>query len=187
MLDTFLKVSIVKYSEKKKLSATKDYCSGHDGLKRVADRHQVDISSLRKWIAAYQAHGEEGLRARTSHVRYDAEFKCAVVARMHEEGLSYRQVAALSNVRNFNNIAVWERQYDEGLFANRSSSPATTTVRMTKAPKSQTKRSAEEDLSHEDLLAEVKRLRMENAYLKKLDALVQAKTALQKKRKSCLS
>ena len=42
------------------------------------------------------------------------------------------------------------------------------------------------DSSREDLLAEVNHLRMENAYLKKLDALVQANTkaAQQKKRKS---
>lgn len=59
----------MKYSEKKKLSATQDYCAGHAGLKRVAARHYVDVSSLRKWIAAYQAHGEEGLCTRTSRVR----------------------------------------------------------------------------------------------------------------------
>ncbi|WP_408425649.1 helix-turn-helix domain-containing protein [Paraburkholderia strydomiana] len=64
----------MEYSEKKKLLATKDYCTGHAGLKRVAARHDVDVSSLRKWIAAYQAHGEEGLRTRTSRVRYSVEF-----------------------------------------------------------------------------------------------------------------
>ncbi|WP_455430270.1 helix-turn-helix domain-containing protein [Paraburkholderia rhynchosiae] len=65
--------------------ATKDYCAGHAGLKRVAARHNVDVSSLRKWIAAYRAHGEEGLRTRTSCVRYSAEFKSAVVERMRRK------------------------------------------------------------------------------------------------------
>ncbi|WP_374729596.1 helix-turn-helix domain-containing protein [Caballeronia choica] len=64
-----------EYIESKKLSATKDYCSGHVHLKRVAACHQVDVSSLRKWIPAYHAHGEEGLRTRTSCVRYSVEFK----------------------------------------------------------------------------------------------------------------
>ena len=43
--------------------------------------------------------------------------------------------------------------------------------------------------SREELLAEVKQLRMELAYLKKLDALVQArkKQTPQKKRKQCKS
>lgn len=179
----------MKYSEKKKLSATKDYCAGHAGLKRVAARHAVDVSSLRKWIAAYQAHGEEGLRTRTSRVRYSAEFKGAVVERMRKEGLSFRQVAALSNVRNFNIIAVWEQQYDDGSLAAGRSRPTTSTVRMPKTPTSKKKLAADADLSREDLLAEVKQLRMENEYLKKLDALVRTNTkaARQKKRKSCLN
>jgi transposase len=179
----------VKYSEKTKLSATKDYCTGHDGLKRVAERHGVDVSSLRKWIAAYQVHGEEGLRRRTSCIRYSVEFKRAVVNRMRKEGLSFRQVAALSNVRNFNIIAVWEQQYDDGSLAAGRSRPATSTVRMPKTPISKMKLAADADRSRADLLAEVKQLRMENEYLKKLDALVQANTnaARQKKRKSCLS
>jgi transposase len=179
----------VKYSEKTKLSATKDYCSGHDGLKRVAERHRVDVSSLRRWIAAYQAHGEEGLQRRTSCARYSVKFKRAVVKRMRKEGLSFRQVAALSNVRNFNIIGVWEQQYDDGSLAEGRSRPATSTVRMSKKPISKKKPPADADRSHEDLLAEVKHLRMETEYLKKLNALVQAnaKAARQKKRKSCLS
>lgn len=179
----------MKYSEKRKLSATKDYCAGHDGLKRVAERHGVDVSSLRRWIGAYQAHGEEGLQRRTSCARYSVEFKRAVVKRMRKEGLSFRQVAALSNVRNFNIIAVWEQQYDDGSLATRRSRPAISTVRMPKTPISKKKPAADTDRSREDLLAEVKQLRMENEYLKKLDALVQAnaKAARQKKRKSCLS
>jgi transposase len=60
---------------------------------------------------------------------------------------------------------------------------------MPKTPISKKKPAADTDRSREDLLAEVKQLRMENEYLKKLDALVQAnaKAARQKKRKSCLS
>ena len=109
--------------------------------------------------------------------------------RMRREGLSFRQVAALANVRNFNIIAVWERQYDDGSLAAGRSRPATSTLRMPKPPISKKKPAADEDRSREDLLAEVEQLRMENEYLKKLDALVQAKTeaARQKKRKSCLN
>jgi transposase len=60
---------------------------------------------------------------------------------------------------------------------------------MPKKPISKKRPAADADRSHEDLLAEVKYLRMESEYLKKLNALVQAnaKAARQKKRKSCLS
>jgi transposase len=108
---------------------------------------------------------------------------------LNAPGLSFRQVAALSNVRNFNIIGVWERQYDDGSLAAGHSRPATSTVRMPKTPISKKKLAADADRSREDLLAEVKQLRMENEYLKKLDALVQANAnaARQKKRKSCLN
>jgi transposase len=184
-LDAFFGV-FVRYSEKTRLSATKDYCKGHDGLKRVAERHQVDISSLRKWISAYQARGIEGLRPKQGCVRYGAEFKRAVVKRMRKEGLSYRQIAALSNVRNFDIIGVWERQYVDGSLAGRTPRSATSIVDMPKTPIPKNKPPVDADSSRDDLLAEVIHLPMKNAYLKKLDALVQANTkaARQNKRKS---
>ncbi|WP_416194368.1 transposase [Pseudomonas aeruginosa] len=39
------------------MSVVEDYCSGSAGHREVAHRHGVDASSLRKWIAAYQALG----------------------------------------------------------------------------------------------------------------------------------
>ncbi len=35
--------------------AVRDYCSGEAGLKTIAQRHNVDVSSLRQWIAGYRA------------------------------------------------------------------------------------------------------------------------------------
>jgi len=128
----------------------------------------------------------KGLRPKQGCVPYSADFKQAVVKRMHKEGLSYRQVAALSNVRNFNIIGVWERQYDDGSLAGLTARPATSIIKMPKTPIQKNKPPVDADSSREDLLAEVNHLRMENAYLKKVDALVQANTkaAQQKKRKS---
>lgn len=49
--------------------------------------------------------------------------------------------------------------------------------------KKDTKKTQPVEGSQEALLAEIKRLRMENAYLKKLNALVQEKEKLQNKTK----
>lgn len=173
----------MRYSEKKKLAATEDYCSGHDGLIRVAARHGVEVSSLRRWAAIYRSHGASGLARKRSGTRYSPEFKLKVVLRMQKEGLSDRQAAALFNVRNFNAVRDWKLQYD-GVSVN-SSSPRT----VRKKPVVKVSPSSSEHCSREELLAEVHQLRTENAYLKKLGALVQAhaKTARQKKRKSCLN
>nr|WP_246884459.1 transposase [Pseudomonas chlororaphis] len=45
---------------------------------------------------------------------YSPEFKLSVLQRMREEELSYRQTAALFDIRKFDIIGQWERRYDEG-------------------------------------------------------------------------
>lgn len=64
----------------------------------AASNHGVDAATVRKWVALYQAHGDAGLSFK--YGRYDAAFKLSVLERMWEEGLSYRQTAALFNIRN---------------------------------------------------------------------------------------
>lgn len=104
-----------KYTEQAKLAAVQDYCSGSAGLRDVAHRHNVDFSSLRQWVAAYQVHGAAGLKQKKLQ-RYSSDFKLSVLKRMREEQLSYRQTAALFDIRKFDIIGLWERRYDEGGF-----------------------------------------------------------------------
>ena len=87
-----------KYAEQTKLLVVEDYCSGSAGHREVVHRHGVDASSLRKWIAAYQALGAAGLKSKRKK-NYSPEFKLNVLQRMREEELSYRQVAALFDIR----------------------------------------------------------------------------------------
>ena len=102
-----------KYTEKAKLSVVEDYCSGSAGHREVAHHHGVNSSSLRKWIAAYQALGAAGLKSKRKK-NYSPEFKLAVLQRMRKEELSYRQVAALFDIRKSDIIGEWERRYNEG-------------------------------------------------------------------------
>ena len=85
---------------------------------------------------------------------------------------------ALFNVRRFDTIASWERAYDKDGVAGLMPQQPTRQEPMTP--------SAEPDLlpdsdgaalpSRQELLEEMETLRTENAYLKKLLALVQAQT-----------
>ena len=51
-----------------KLAAVEAYCSGQQGLEATALLHNVGASSLRKWIAAYKAHGIAGIRVKRREV-----------------------------------------------------------------------------------------------------------------------
>ena len=100
--------------------------------------------------------------------RYTPEFKIKVVETMHREKLSYRETARQFDICDHDRVAAWERIYleegAEGLYIERRGRRSTG-----RPPK--IKKEVEEDL-----IAEVQRLRAENAYLKKLQALVQKRT-----------
>jgi transposase len=107
---------------------------------------------------------------------------------MHDEQLSYRQVAALFDIRKFNIVGDWERRYDEGGENALSRQPKRVGSHR-KMPKptlpAQSQPPDDESRTRDELIAELNQLRLENDYLKKLDALVQKKrSAQQKKRKS---
>ena len=107
--------------------------------------------------------------------RYTPEFKKLVVETMLKEKLSYRETAERFDIRH-QRVQDWEQIYltegPEGFTIERRGRGST--GRPKKLPKE----------VEEDLLAEVQRLRAENAYLKNLQALVlENERRLQKKRR----
>ncbi len=176
-----------KYSEQQKLNAVESYRSGELGLRATAALHNVDVASLRKWVAAYEAIGIAGIQ-RKRRQTYDLNFKLEVLQKVKSEDLSYRQAGALFNVRRSDSIAAWERAYDRdgiaGLMPHQYSS------REPEAPRGASKPFPDPDdaelPSRQELLEEVEVLRAENAFLKKLKALVQdqSKSAPGSERKS---
>ena len=107
--------------------------------------------------------------------RYTPEFKIKVVETMHREKLSYRETARQFDICDHDRVAAWERIYleegAEGLYVERRGRKPTG-----RSPK------IKEEVE-EDLIAEVQRLRAENAYLKKLNALVAERVRQEKKHK----
>ena len=108
--------------------------------------------------------------------RYTPEFKIKVVETMQKEKMSYRETALEFNIpQGDKTVAKWERIYleegAEGLSIERRGQKSTG-----RPPKM--KKEVEEDL-----IAEVQRLRAENDYLKKLNALVAERVRQEKKHK----
>ena len=109
------------------------------------------------------------------HKRYTPEFKIMVVETMQEEKLSYTETSSRFEINSHVRVKQWERIYleegKEGFYVERRGRKSTG-----RPPK--LKKEVEEDL-----IAEVQRLRAENAYLKKLNALVAERVRQEKKRK----
>ena len=96
--------------------------------------------------------------------QYTGEFKQMVAEAVIKDKMSCREAARVFDVTNHHSVAKWERIYltegPEGLYIDRRG--RSSKGRPAKFPKD----------VEEDLLKEVQRLRAENAYLKKLQALV---------------
>jgi transposase len=171
MLDTNLwGFFMSKYSEEFKLSVVQQYLGGVGGFKAIARQHGLCHSVVRRWVLWYQAYGTEGLKKKFTH--YSAEFKLSVLQRIWDDELSYGQAAIAFDIRN------------PGVLRSRpKGKPRQMTIAIAK-PEPKPKPD-DENRSHDELLAELNHLRMENAYLKKLRALVQAqqKATPPKKRK----
>ena len=102
-----------------------------------------------------------------SAARTSAHFKLQVLSHQDHEQLSCRQVAAIYDIRNSNQVVVWRRKLDEGgvqAFGIREQEHASMKKeRCYPVPPS----TAVTD-SAQALLEENERLRAEMAYLKKL-------------------
>jgi transposase len=158
-----------KYSDHTKLAAAKDYWRGNLGLREVARRHKVNVASLRQWAAAYRVNGAVGVRTKQRKF-YSVEFKMSVLRRVRSEKLSYRQAAALFNIRRRDMIGFWQRAYEEGgiaaLYPRRSIRHTAMAKQADPQPEAQRPPPEDDTRPRQELLDELHQLRMENAYLK---------------------
>jgi len=168
-----------KYSNEFKLALVQEYLAGNNGGYTIlARKHSVDRDHLREWVDAYKANGIEGLTKVTRS--YDGKTKIHIVEYMHNNSLSIRQTAALFGVSSHPTVAKWEKiYYEEGKEALLEERRGRKRM-STKHSKETNKKNINEN---EDLLAELQRLRMENEYLKKLNALIQEREKSEQKKK----
>jgi transposase len=160
-----------KYSVQFKITAVEAYIHGADGFRKVAKRYSIDFSLLRRWVAAFQAHGSAGLRANGQH--FSAEFKRSVVECMHRERLSCREAATRFGLGQSSQVGIWERQYYSGGFDVSKRKKTVSMPKKSPVPP-QSPLVDDDSKSREQLKAELEYLRMENAYLKKLEEIREA-------------
>ena len=174
MLDTHPATGVFfmgKYSKQFKLSAINAFLERGQGFRHIAAHFQMDPTLLRRWVAAYELHGEACLQGREKD--HSPEFKLSVIQRMEREKLSFRQTAAVFNLGSSTQVGRWQKQYySGGIEALTSGKKGSCNV----MPKPPAKPRApvlltDEERAHKELLDELQYLRMENAYLKKLKVL----------------
>ena len=161
-----------KYPTGFKLKVVKSFLAGDGGAKLLARQWSVPEEKIRTWVSHYRLHGIDGLRPKRS--TYSAQFKLQVLSHQDREQLSSRQVAAIYDIRNPNQVVVWRRNLDQGrlqaLQNEKEERPKMKPKRRCAVPSNVIATDAAQTLREEN-----ERLRAEVAYLKKLHALIRSK------------
>lgn len=180
MLDKYLTGGVIfmSFTYEQKVQAVKLVKEEHLSYLRAGRAIGASKVTVLGWVKLVEHHGYEALHQRT-HTTYSGDFKLEVVNYMHDNHLSCHMAAAYFNLSK-TQVQRWERiYYEEGKDALLIESRGRTKTGMPQKRK-QTIPSQEQ----EDLIAEVQRLRMENEYLKKLNALVQKRIKREERNKS---
>lgn len=169
-----------KHSTAFKLEVVRHYLESGDGCRRTAKRFDLDFSAVRSWAAAYEQHGESGLNK--GRCLYPAEFKLQVLEYIATEPASVRQACARFNIASFNTVLRWQRLYNAGGASALVNKPPRRPPSMPPKPPQPPKKPISE-MTPQELKRELEYLRAENAYLKKLDALIRQERDADAKKK----
>ncbi|UAY94532.1 IS3 family transposase [Dickeya dadantii] len=158
-----------KYSLELRLSVVNHFLSGRDGTRRTAEIFGVERTSVRRWVRAFQLHGIDGITWKNDS--HSADFRLIVVQAVLNEELSMREAAARFNISNETVVRRWVSVYNDAgpevLRNMKRGRPREMTRKTTPPPVD----AVLEQLSPEELRAELRYLRAENAYLKKPESL----------------
>ena len=170
------------YSDELKLEIVLAYINGKHSLTDLSRKYHISKGDIQKWRDAYESNGIKGLLSKTKNNSYSGDFKVMVVEYMHNTGSSIRKTAAIFNIPSYTTVADWERRYrkegKESLYEERRGKYSMGNRKRGRKPKPK-----QHIPQNEDLLKEIQRLRMENEYLKKLNALAQKREESEKKTK----
>jgi len=147
-------------------------------LNSISKEKGVSKELLRRWFLLYEKKGMLGLIPMpTKH--YPASFKLHVLEAISTRGISLPQACIDYDIGSHSTIINWKRRYESKGFIGLQDNPNGRPSKVTSKP---TKSKTNKVLSkEEELLQENKSLKAELDYLKKLQALIQAKVSKKKR------
>ena len=163
----------MKYSYAQRLEIVKMVLEKGYSYSEVVRLKGSNVKSIRHWVAHYQTRGQAGLSLKNSY--YDNAFKKSVILYLQENRLSLFATAIKFGIPDERLVRRWLHIYQkegiDGLCCSNGDR-----IKKMKSSKKPIKSSSQD----EDLRKELEYLRAENAYLKKLQALVQARIEREK-------
>lgn len=169
------------YSKRFKLKVVNAYLSKGLGERAVAASFNINRSQLHEWISVYKRYGAEALTPRNKRQEYSPTFKLSVLIYKHQHNASLPEVALHFHIPSASTIFMWEQRYNQGGINALTTCRGRPGMKKPKNPADpQIANKPWAELTPKELLREIEYLQTENAYLKKLDALIQEKKLAQK-------
>lgn len=170
-----------KYTAEIKLNAVNRYLNGAESYKEIAESIGSTKSQVINWVKLFEAQGFKGFEK--DYSAYSVQFKLNVLNFMNETGASLRETASTFNISSPSTVYKWEQLLKtQGLKALKPRKKGRPPLKK-ESNKKQSNDVVPVENSIEALQAKIKRLEMENDYLKKLNTLVQMQEKLQTKSK----
>jgi len=167
----------IKYSLKEKLSTVKSITAGKESCLTAARKIGSKENTVQRWLRLYKQHGARGLTLRNGS--YDGHFKIRVVRHMLKNKLSLIQTAVLFAIPQDSAVGRWLKIYQcygqTGLLKKTRGRKKSLMAKKTKKKKGTIADPSAEKVTA--LQKELEYLRAENAFLKKLEALIQQEEA----------
>ena len=169
-----------KYTTEFKLKVVKHHLKTGDGYWKTTKFFKLPSTSMvQEWCRKYKKHGVEGLKPKSKYQNYDGKFKQDVIEYMHANHLSLTETCMYFNLGHRDLVRRWERIYYEkgpnALYEKHRKK----NFNMSNKSKNDKKCKKTE----KELIIENEKLRAENAYLKKLNALVQERIKRENRKK----
>ena len=181
---------MAKHSFEFKKKVVLEYLDGKGGTQYLSKKYGLGSNSqLRKWINAYSAFGDEGLRRSRNQIKYSFKKKISVVELYLTSEISYQALALQEGLSNACMIANWVNRFrasgPDGLKPHKKGKKKplkkpieNISIPSTKTPIDTSKKRIKE------LEDELLKLRIENAFLKELRRLRLEDEAKMRERRS---
>lgn len=152
------------YTLKKKMEVINYVIQNEVPFNVAEKKFKISRETIRIWVYTYQNGGIKNLKKPKKRKKYTGQFKIDVIEYMLEHRYSYKKTSIAFNIPD-RLVKEWDLVYryegkDVLLKGNYMSGYKKKHLKL-------------EDKSKEELMEEIEQLRMENAYLKKLKALIQ--------------
>lgn len=168
----------VKYSLKEKLAIVISISRGQQSRRSAAKQLGTNPITVSRWVNLYKHHGKPGLELR--YGSYGGPFKVEVILYMLKNHLSLVQTAAHFGIPQDYTVGRWFNTYkSHGTAGLLKETRGRKSISMSKKGAKKIKLSPTDPATRKfaSLEEEVEYLRAENAFLKKLDALIQEEEA----------